>query len=54
MKEEREERDEGVNEFDSKIAKIFNWDVKKFEYESYSKFKSLQLSFQAQTHLKPS
>ena len=50
----KEERDERVNEFDSKIAKIFNWNVKKFKYKSCSKFKSLQLSFQAQTHLKPS
>ena len=52
-KREWEERDEGVNESDSEIVKIFNWNVKKFEYESCSKFKSLQLSFQAQTHLNP-
>ena len=35
------------------FLKIFNGSSKNFEYESCSKFKTLQLSFQAQTHLNP-
>ena len=47
---EREERE--VRELTLIFLKIFNWMMKKFKYKSCLKFKILQLSFQAQTHLK--
>ena len=49
----REERDEReVRELTLIFLKNFNESSKNFEYESCSKFKILQLSFQAQTHMK--
>ena len=50
---EREEREERkVRELTLNFLKIFNGSSKKFEYESFSKFKILQLSFQAHFHLR--
>jgi len=51
--EEEERRERERVDFDF-FLKFFNGSSKKFEYESCSKFKILQLSFMAQTHLKPS
>ena len=51
---EEGERRERERELTLIFLKIFNGSSKKFEYESCSKFKILQISFQAQTHLKPS
>ena len=44
---ERGERKREVNGLTRFKLKIFNWNSKKFEYKSCSKFKFLQLSFQA-------
>ena len=54
VKEEREKREKEreVRELTLNFLKIFNWSSKKFEYESFSKFKILQLSFQAHFHLR--
>ena len=57
-REAEQRREKGGRERERELTliflKIFNGSLKKFEYESCSKFKILQLSFQAQTHLKPS
>ena len=50
---EKREKEREVRELNLNFLKIFNWIMKKFKYESCSKFKILQLSLQAQTHLKP-
>ena len=49
---ERVEREREVRELTLNFLKIFNGSSKKFEYKSCSKFKILQLSFQAHFHLK--
>ena len=49
--EQRREKGGRERELTLIFLKIFNGSSKKFEYESCSKFKILQLSFQTQTHL---
>ena len=49
---EKREKERKDRELTLNVLKIFNGSSKKFEYESCSKFKILQLSFQAHFHLK--
>ena len=51
-RERERERESEVRELTLNFLKIFNGSSKKFEYESFSKFKILQLSFQAHFHLR--
>ena len=48
---EKEEREERSTCLTRDFLKIFHGSSKKFEHESCSKFKFLQLSFQAKIHL---